>query len=109
MTKPTLTDVFGANASQTGTQLIINKADLAAMGLTASATNTGESLLFAIALNAKLVLSNANRLTNPDQKLAIDSGYDQIATRGTTTYYQTAYALTAQKLNNTPVARADDY
>lgn len=35
MAEPTLAQVFGENATQDGTQLIISKADLAAVGLTA--------------------------------------------------------------------------
>lgn len=109
VSKPTLTDVFGANAVQTPTTLTISKSDLTAMGLTATSSNTAESLLIAIALNAKTILSNSNRLTNPDQKIAIDTGFDQIATRSGASYYQTTYNLTAQKVNPTTTIHADDY
>lgn len=109
MAKPTLTEVFGAGATQTSTTLTIDKADLVALGLTASGTNSAESLFLAIALKAKAVLTVANRTANPDQSLAIDAGYDQIANRGTTQYYQSSFNLTAQKINTTPTLDPDDY
>jgi hypothetical protein len=109
VTKPTLIQVFGANATQTATDLVIKKADLVAIGLTPSATNSAESLLMAIALNSKTTLSTTNRTSNPDQSLAIEEGYAQIANRGTNQYYQSSFNLTAQKINNTPAIDPDDY
>ena len=53
MPEPTLTQIFGAGAAQTATVLTIAKADLAAVGLTASSTNTAESLFVALLLQAK--------------------------------------------------------
>lgn len=46
----TLLQLFGANAYQDSDRLIINKGDL--FNLSASATNTAESLLIAIVINA---------------------------------------------------------
>jgi hypothetical protein len=109
VTKPTLIQVFGASATQTATDLTIKKADLVAVGLTPSATNTAESLLLAIALLAKTTLTPANRTSNLDQTIALEPSYDQIANRGTTQYYQSALTLTAQKLNNSTPLDPDDY
>jgi hypothetical protein len=109
VTKPTLIQVFGANATQNATEIVIKKADLVAVGLTPGASNTAESLLMAIALNAKVTLSTNNRNTNPDQSLAIEDGYAQIANRGTTQYYQSSFTLTAQKVNTTAAIDPDDY
>lgn len=107
MAEPTLISVFGANAVQTATTLTITKADLT--GLTASANNTGESLLAAIVITAQTNLTTANRDTNPDQNIAIEQGYDQIAYRGTTAYYQATRTLTLQKINTTPALNPNDY
>lgn len=77
--KPTLTDVFGATATQTSTQLIINKADLT--GLVATGTNSGQALLVAIIKLASINLSPTLRdgdttvtpaiVANPDQLVAL--------------------------------------
>ncbi|MEH2425889.1 MAG: hypothetical protein V7K26_00055 [Nostoc sp.] len=48
----TLQNLFGANASQTVTELIIKKADLVAVGLTTALNNNAEQLLIAILLQA---------------------------------------------------------
>ena len=109
MAKPTLIQVFGANATQNATDIILKKADLVAVGLSPSPTNSAESLFVAIALNAKLNLSTANRNTNPDQSVAIEDGFAQIASRGTTQYYQSSFTLTAQKINTTAAIDPDDY
>ena len=42
MPEPTLTQVFGANATQSAANITIAKSDLATVGLTASANNTAE-------------------------------------------------------------------
>jgi hypothetical protein len=107
MAEPTLIQVFGASATQTATTLTIAKADLT--GLTASATNTAESLLVAILLKAQTQLTTTNRDANPDQSVAIETGFDQIAYRGTTAYYQSARTITMQKLNVSAAIDPDDY
>ncbi len=56
MAEPTLAGIFGANATQSLTELVISKADLVAVGLTASDTNTPESLLAAIVALAQSAL-----------------------------------------------------
>jgi hypothetical protein len=109
VTKPTLIEVFGANATQTATDIIIKKADLVAVGLTPSANNTAESLAMAILLKNKVNLSTTNRTSNPDQSVAIEEGYAQIANRGTIQYYQSSFTVTAQKVNTTAAIDPDDY
>lgn len=48
----TLTQLFGNSASQTATELVIQKSDLAAVGLTPQANNHAEQLVVAILLQA---------------------------------------------------------
>jgi hypothetical protein len=81
MVKPTLSEVFGAGATQTATSITILKADLT--GLNPSATNTAESLLAAINLKAQESLTQENFDTNTDQSIYIDSGFPSFTTRGT--------------------------
>lgn len=72
MTVPSLTDVFGAGATQTATTVTIAKADLP--GLTAAATNNGQQILAGILLRAGIKLTPTNRTSDPDIKITIDYG-----------------------------------
>jgi hypothetical protein len=107
MAEPTLIEVFGAGATQTATAITILKADLS--GLTASSTNTAESLLAAILLKAEAALTPTARDANPDQSIAIEQGFDQVAYRGITAYYQSARTITLQKINTSAAIDPDDY
>lgn len=81
MAEPTLTAVFGAGASQTASTITIDKADLVITGLTASSSNTAESLLAAIALKAKIALTSAGYESNSNQSITIEPGFDSITQR----------------------------
>ena len=72
MTIPSLTDIFGAGATQTATTVTIAKADLP--GLTATATNNGQQIFTALLLKAAAKLTTANRTSDPDIKITIDYG-----------------------------------
>lgn len=66
----TLQELFGVNATQTATELVIKKADLAAVGLTPTANNRAEQLVVAIVLKALqafqgyLVEENGEKITD---------------------------------------------
>ena len=111
MAEPTLQQVFGANATQTATQLIISKADLAAVGLTASATNGGESLLVAMFLLARSYLTETNQTTNPEQSITITDSFapDAIVNRNNQNYRQRTYSVNLQKLDTGFNINPDDY
>lgn len=105
MAEPTLTQVFGAGAAQTATTITITKADLTVTGLTASASNTAESLLAAIVLKAQGYLTDANFDANIDQSITITPGFNSIVTRpvaggSTAEYRQFQYSVNAHKLDN---------
>jgi hypothetical protein len=107
MAEPTLIELFGAGATQSATAITILKADLP--GLTASPTNTAESLLAGIILKAGTALTTTARDANPDQSIAIEQGFDQVAYRGTNACYQSARTITLQKLNTLASIDPDDY
>ncbi|MDZ8085613.1 MAG: hypothetical protein RMY16_08455 [Nostoc sp. DedQUE12b] len=111
MAERTLTEVFGANASQTATDLVIKKSDLASAGLTASGTNTAESLLLAIALTAQATLTDAARDTNIDQSVAITDGFSpSITTRNNAIYLRNTISIEVDKLlTGADVIDPDDY
>ncbi|MFM6252850.1 MAG: hypothetical protein ACKPEQ_27520, partial [Dolichospermum sp.] len=64
MPEPTLTEVFGAGATQTATTLTISKSALATVGLTASSDNSAEAILAAILLIAKINLTETKFESN---------------------------------------------
>jgi hypothetical protein len=111
MAEPTLIQVFGANASQTATDLVIKKADLVAVGLTASANNTAESLLIAIILKFKSVLTDTSRDTNVDQSIAVVDGYSPaITSRNSTIYLRNTISVEVDKiLTDADTIDPDDY
>lgn len=83
MPEPTLTQVFGAGATQSATSITILKADLASIGLTAGAANTAESLLAAIVLKANAYLTQTAFDANIDQSITITPGFNSIVQRDT--------------------------
>ncbi len=111
MAEPTLAQVFGANASQTSTDLVIKKSDLAAVGLTAAVINTAESLLLAITLTAQTGLTEDTRDTNIDQSVAITDGFSpSITTRNNAIYLRNTISVEVDKLlSGADVIDPDDY
>lgn len=81
MAEPTITQIFGANATQTSTTITITKNDLVAVSLTPSATNTAEALLAAILLKARAYLTQSAFDSNTDQSIVIAPGFDSIVQR----------------------------
>lgn len=107
MPKPTLTEVFGAGATQTATTVTILKADLP--GLTPAANNTAESLVVAIALKTKANLTTTAREGDIDRRVAIESGFSQILTRNNTPYRQDSVTISFQKPDTASAIDPDDY
>jgi hypothetical protein len=98
MAEPTLTQVFGAGATQTATDLIIKKADLAAIGLTATASNGAEALLNAILRLAKIELSPTNLDANIDQSIVISAPTLSVDERNGQNFIVQNYTIGLQKL-----------
>ncbi|MDZ7953338.1 hypothetical protein [Nostoc sp. DedQUE09] len=75
----TLAQLFGVNASQTATELVIQKADLVAIGLTPQSNNRAEQLLVALLLQALsnfygyITDENGNIITDENN---VPIGYD---------------------------------
>ncbi|HEY9762797.1 MAG TPA: hypothetical protein V6D07_09735 [Trichocoleus sp.] len=106
----TLGQVFGPTATQNATDLVIKKADLAGVGLVASANNTGESLLVALALYWLTNLSETNRLldeTNRNCALS-DAGTD-IYEGSTATFMRRSFAISIYKAYVVPSLNPNDY
>lgn len=107
MAEPTLQQVFGANAVQDATTLTISKADLT--GLTATASNTSESLWVAILLKAASYLTDANLQINPEQSISIADSFDTLTTRNNQSYRQKTYNVNLQKLDVGITINPNDY
>lgn len=112
MAEPTIQQVFGANAQSTATTLTIAKADLAAVGLTASATNTAESLFVALVLLAKNYLTTANQENNVDQSVVVvNSSFNFLSfqTRNNQQYRQFSYEVNLQDIYSGTSPDPDNY
>jgi hypothetical protein len=108
MAEPTLTAVFGENATQTSTTITITKADLP--GLTAAANNTAESLLIAILLRAQQQLTQINQDANVEQNVVISDGFlPSFVSRNETTYRQDTLTVSMDKLAGSIAIDPDDY
>lgn len=94
MAEPSLTQVFGAGATQDLSTLTISKGDLTAVGLTVSANNTAESLLVAIMLKFKTTLTDESRDLNIDQSVAVVDGFSPtITTRNDSIYLRNTISV----------------
>jgi hypothetical protein len=109
MAEPTLVQVFGTGATQDATTITISKADLT--GLTASTTNTAESLLTALILKAKTYLNQTNFDANIDQSIVIDTGFSSFTNRGTnnTPYRTDQLTISLAKIDSGSTLDPDDY
>jgi hypothetical protein len=83
MAELSLQEIFGANATQTIDNIIISKADLAAVGLTAAPANTGEAIFMAFALIGQLRLTQVGFDANIDQSLVVETQLPGFIFRGT--------------------------
>jgi hypothetical protein len=109
MAEPSLTDIFGPNVVQDATSLTIAKADLAAVGLTPAANNSGEALFTAVVKKAGGTLTVANQDANPDQSITIEDGFPSIVQRNDQNYRQNQKTISFQKLDTQSEIDPDDY
>ncbi|MBW4572672.1 MAG: hypothetical protein KME31_33280 [Tolypothrix carrinoi HA7290-LM1] len=109
MAELTLQQIFGANATQTATELVIKKSDLQTVGLTVAADNRGEQLFVAIFAKAKQVLNKTAQETNPDLQITIETGYTAIVFRNDQEYKQVNFTVGLEKLETASGIDPDDY
>ncbi|MBW4479687.1 MAG: hypothetical protein KME54_23280 [Tolypothrix brevis GSE-NOS-MK-07-07A] len=109
MAEPSLTAVFGNNATQDETTLTISKADLATVGLTSSVTNTPESLLAAIIALAQVSLTEVAYNANLDQSIIISDTPDLLVTRNNVLYRQATKTVEFYKPDDSGNFDPDDY
>ncbi len=98
MAEITLSEIFGAGATQTATELTILKADLVAVGLTANASNKAEALLNALFRKAAVTLTATNLDQNADQSIVINSPSISTDERLNNTYLVQNFTIGFQRL-----------
>jgi len=111
MAEPLLTEIFGANATQTATTLTITKADFVVNSLTPLAANTAESLLVAILLKCRIALTEEARLTNLPLRnvTAVYSGQDLIDQGGTNIFLRDTLQVSMYRLTTISAIDPDNY
>ncbi|MFH7243556.1 MAG: hypothetical protein ACHWZW_11970 [Spirulina sp.] len=108
MAEYTLSEVFGANATQTATDLVIKKADFP--GLTADAANTGESLLVALLLHWLTTLTETARIADEaNRQIAVTSAGVDIYQGPTRDYLRHSVAVILYNPWTIPTIDPDDY
>lgn len=110
MSVPTLTEVFGPGATQDGSVLTIVKADLASVGLTASSSNTAQSLIVAVVLKAFSSLTETNRATDfPNRHVTFYYGGQDLQLQSDVNYRRDVYQMNLYKTTPLVTVDPDDY
>ncbi len=110
--EPTLEQVFGVGTTQDATSITILKSNLP--GLTASTSNSAESLLTGILKRASVNLTGTNRDSNINQSVVVDmSNTPSFTTRTnnntTETYIRNTISVELDKAYGTVEIDPDDY
>ena len=110
MAEPTLAEVFGAGASQTAQQIVIQKADLASVGLSSSPNNRAEQLLVAIMMKAALALTESARTTDiANRNVSVNYVGQDLVNQGGQPLRRDAFTLLAYKSTILTTVDPDDY
>jgi hypothetical protein len=110
MAEPSLISLFGASATQSSTLLTLTKADFAT--LTASSSNTAESLLVALLLKWQSILTSTAQSTNPDQSVRVEKGSESIVTdfnQNNAQYVEVPFTITLRKAYTALTIDPDDF
>lgn len=109
MAELTLTQVFGASATQDATTLTITKSDLTSTGFTASSSNTAESLVVALLKKWQATMTPTAQESNPDIQVTIEDSFQSIVTRNDTQYRQFTKSINLQIEDTTSDIDPDDF
>jgi hypothetical protein len=109
MPKSTLTEVFGAGATQTATSVTFQKADF--LNLDASASNDGSTLFSALLIKNKTTLTQAAFDADVDKSIYMDDGFSSFTTRGETNiaYRVDQITVNLAKVDSGATLDPDDY
>ncbi|MBN3882130.1 MAG: hypothetical protein HWQ44_03830 [Nostoc sp. JL34] len=108
MAELTLEQVFGPGTTQDASSITLLKSNMP--GLTASSSNTAESLLVGIVLKAKVNLTADNQTSNPDQSITIADGFvPSYTVSNNIQYRQDDITLSLRKPAGSLAIDPDDY
>lgn len=105
MAEPTLTQVFGAGATQDATTVTFLKSDI---GVTASSA-TAEAILAGINVKASGFLTETNFGTNIDQSIYVAPGFSSFTTRNDDPYRLDQLTINLAKLDDGATLDPNDY
>lgn len=109
MAEITLTQAFGSGATQDDSSLTIPKSILTAQGLTASSSNTAESLVTALIKHLQSVFNPTAQDSNADIQITIEDSFQSIVTRNNTQYRQFSKTINLQIVDTTTTIDPDDF
>ncbi|BAY10640.1 hypothetical protein [Calothrix sp. NIES-2098] len=109
MAELTLTQLFGSGATQDASTLTIQKSALVAQGLTASSSNTAESLVVALVKQWQSVATPTAQESNGDIQVTIEDSYQSIVTRNNTQYREFSKTIKLQIEDTTSTIDPDDF
>ena len=109
MAELTLTDIFGAGATQDANTVTIQKSSLPR--LTPSVNNTAESLFTGIILKSQTQLTQTNFDANIDQSIYLGTGFPSFTNRGAdnTQYRVDQLTINLAKIDTGSTIDPDDY
>lgn len=109
MAKKTLGDTFGSNSYQDANMVFIAKSGLVSQGLTATANNTGQSIIAALLKLWVTVFTTGNRTTNVDETVTVTYDGQTGRNEGNNLYRVDTYRIQLFKLTPPQDADPDDY
>lgn len=111
MAEPTLQEVFGANATQSATDIVIKKADLASTGLVAAVDNKAEQLFVGMLLRSAATLTEASRQSDQSNRnvTVYYGGQDLTGNASTGTFRRDAYSVLLYKPRALDPVSPSDY
>ncbi|MEH2302868.1 MAG: hypothetical protein V7K88_28800 [Nostoc sp.] len=109
MSEPTLTQIFGPNATQDATTITLHKADYSPTGFIPASSNTAESILGGILAFSQPTLTATNQASNTDQSIVVTDSNDNIVTRSSVQYRRKTKILSFDKVDNGSAFNPSDY
>jgi hypothetical protein len=109
MAEPTLAEVFGANATQDATDLVIKKSDLPATNFTPSSTNRAEQLLVAMIQKIATKLNETNQTSDPDIQITVEPSFNTVTTVNGIPYKVFTYTISLRKPDTDTVIKPNDF
>lgn len=109
MAEPTLTEVFGASATQDGTDLVIKKADLPAANFTPASNNRAEQLFVALLQKVAVKLNETNQTADSDIQITVEPSFSSVTTVNDVNYKVFTYTVSLRKPDTDTIIKPNDF